>query len=202
MLSNPRDSFQVRVNFKYLSEHIPDNGSFIKQIDMSQLQIGQRIGKGTFGEVFKATWNGTEVGMNCLETSDVRLGVKFLTSPTVNEQFLQDFYKEVNIMRSILPIHCLDFFRSLRHPNVLQFLGACTNTPDICIIMEYMPFGSLFKILHDESIKLDLDMIRRMMLDAARGMNYLHKSDPMIIHRDLKSHNLLVFFPFDENSCH
>jgi serine/threonine protein kinase len=34
-----------------------------------------------------------------------------------------------------------------------------------------------------------------MMLDAARGMNYLHKSQPIIIHRDLKSHNLLV----DEN---
>jgi len=38
-------------------------------------------------------------------------------------------------------------------------------------------------------------MIKRMMMDAAKGMNYLHKSNPMIIHRDLKSHNLLV----DEN---
>lgn len=147
------------------------NDSFIKQIDIRDIQIGERIGKGTFGEVYKGVWNGTECG------------VKYLTAPAVNEQFLADFYKEVNIMRS------------LRHPNVLQFLGASTSTPDVCIIMEFMPFGSLFKILHDDSIKLDLEMIRRMMLDAARGMNYLHKSDPMIIHRDLKSHNLLV----DEN---
>lgn len=145
--------------------------SFIKQIDINNVKILNRIGKGTFGEVFRGIWNGTEVG------------IKFLTSPNMNEQFLNDFYKEVMIMRG------------LRHPNVLQFLGACTNPPDICIVMEYMPMGSLYKILHDEDIPLDREMIRKMMLDAAKGMNYLHKSDPVIIHRDLKSHNLLV----DEN---
>lgn len=90
------------------------------------------------------------------------------------------------------PEHSLISSRALRHPNVLQFLGACTSPPDVCIVMEYMPLGSLFKILHDETIRLDLGMIKRMMFDAAKGMNYLHKSNPMIIHRDLKSHNLLV----------
>jgi len=130
------------------------------------------IGKGTFGEVFKGVWNGTEVG------------VKFLNAQDMSDQFLQDFYKEVTIMRS------------LRHPNILQFLGAVTNPPNVCIVMEYMPMGSLFKILHDEEVKkLDFDLLKRMMLDAAKGMNYLHKSDPIVIHRDLKSHNLLV----DEN---
>jgi len=102
----------------------------------------------------------------------------------MNDQFLQDFYKEVIIMRS------------LRHPNILQFLGACTVPPNICIVMEFMPMGSLFKILHDEAItQMDFDLLKRMMLDTAKGMNYLHKSDPIVIHRDLKSHNLLV----DEN---
>lgn len=56
--------------------------------------------------------------------------------------------------------------------------------------MEYMPMGSLYKILHDQTIKLSLDIIRKMMVDAAKGMNYLHKSVPVIIHRDLKSHNV------------
>jgi serine/threonine protein kinase len=98
----------------------------------------------------------------------------------MNDAFMEEFYKEIRIMRS------------LSHPNVLQFLGACTKKPNIAIVMEYMPRGSLFKILHDKTIKLEISMIRRMMMDAARGMNYLHKSDPIIIHRDLKSHNLLV----------
>jgi len=161
------DDAEIGFSSKFLSDD-----SLFKQIDITELKIGERIGKGTFGEVYKGVWNGTEVG------------VKFLTtSSTMNEQFLEDFYKEVNIMRA------------LRHPNVLQFLGACTNPPDICIVMEYMPNGSLFKILHDETIKLELSLLKRMMIDAAKGMNYLHKSNPMIIHRDLKSHNLLV----DEN---
>lgn len=69
-------------------------------------------------------------------------------------------------------------------------MGACTNPPDICIVMEYMPMGSLYKILHDQTIKLSLDIIRKMMVDAAKGMNYLHKLVPVIIHRDLKSHNV------------
>jgi len=144
------------------------NQLFIKEIDISSIKLEARIGKGTFGEVFKGIWNGTDVG------------VKFLSSPHMNEQFLEEFYKEVTIMRS------------LSHPNVLQFLGACTQKPNIAIVMEYMPRGSLFKILHDHSTKLDMNMIRRMMMDASRGMNYLHKSNPIIIHRDLKSHNLLV----------
>jgi len=145
---------------------------FIKQIDITSVKILHRIGKGTFGEVFKGIWNGTEVA------------IKFLNAPSVvNDQFLQDFHKEVMIMRGC------------RHPNVLQFLGASSNPPNICIVMEYMPLGSLYKILHDDAVKLELEMIRKMMVDAARGMNYLHKSNPVIIHRDLKSHNLLV----DEN---
>lgn len=58
--------------------------------------------------------------------------------------------------------------------------------PDICILTEYMAKGSIYRILHDESAKLPWEMRRRFALDAARGMNYLHTSDPIVIHRDLK----------------
>jgi serine/threonine protein kinase len=52
--------------------------------------------------------------------------------------------------------------------------------------------GSVYRILHDETVKLSWEVRRKFALDAARGMNYLHSSDPILIHRDLKSHNLLV----------
>jgi len=149
------------------------NSTVFNTIDLNQIKLFGSIGKGTFGEVFKGNWHGTEVA------------VKFLNpANNVNEEFLDDFYKEVVIMKS------------LRHPNILQFLGACTREPNICIVIEYMPRGSLYKILHDTALKkLDFDLLKRMLMDAAKGMNYLHKSDPIVIHRDLKSHNLLV----DEN---
>eukprot|EP01117_Protostelium_nocturnum_P009566 TRINITY_DN3411_c0_g2_i2.p1 TRINITY_DN3411_c0_g2~~TRINITY_DN3411_c0_g2_i2.p1 ORF type:complete len:714 (-),score=214.05 TRINITY_DN3411_c0_g2_i2:702-2843(-) len=160
-----------------------DSPSMFKQIDFNGIKCLQKIGKGTFGEVYRGIWNGTEVG------------VKFLNSTMMNEEFMGDFNNEVTIMRG------------LRHPNILQFLGACTEVPNVCIVMEYMSLGSLYKILHDENPnqlcvegqggkkRFDQEVLKRMMLDAARGMNYLHKSVPVIIHRDLKTHNLLV----DEN---
>jgi len=157
--------------------HSINNSAFLyRSINFDTIKCQQKIGKGTFGEVFRGIWNGTEVA------------VKFLNMSNMNAEFLDDFHKEVNIMRG------------LRHPNILQFLGACTSMPNVCIVMEYMPFGSLYRILHDDSTKdasdrLSNELVKRMMLDAARGMNYLHKSHPIIIHRDLKSHNLLV----DEN---
>ncbi|CAN6464880.1 unnamed protein product [Victoria cruziana] len=55
--------------------------------------------------------------------------------------------------------------------------------------------GSLYKILHRPSCQIDEKRRIKMALDVAKGMNCLHTSVPTIVHRDLKSPNLLV----DEN---
>eukprot|EP01116_Phalansterium_solitarium_P008208 TRINITY_DN2170_c0_g1_i1.p1 TRINITY_DN2170_c0_g1~~TRINITY_DN2170_c0_g1_i1.p1 ORF type:complete len:192 (+),score=42.35 TRINITY_DN2170_c0_g1_i1:257-832(+) len=64
-----------------------------------------------------------------------------------------------------------------------------------------MPRGSLFGILHRRSFDLSWSLIIRIAMDVARGMNYLHKCTPIIIHRDLKSHNLLVDETFKVKVC-
>jgi serine/threonine protein kinase len=71
-------------------------------------------------------------------------------------------------------------------------MGAVCTEEKSAIIMEYMPRGSLFKILHNTNQPLDKKRRLRMALDVARGMNYLHRRNPPIVHRDLKSSNLLV----------
>jgi len=53
----------------------------------------------------------------------------------------------------------------------------------------------LYRLLHDEEIIVPFVLVRKFSLDVAKGMVYLHNSNPVILHRDLKSHNLLV----DEN---
>eukprot|EP01133_Synstelium_polycarpum_P020952 gene20952-25152_t len=139
-----------------------------KNIDISEIKIGDRVGKGNFGEVYKGYWRG------------VIVAIKKLPAHNVNDAVLREFHKEIELMRN------------LRHPNVIQFLGSCTISPNICICTEFMPRGSLYGILHDQSLALSWTLIKRLCIDAVRGIVYLHNSVPVILHRDLKSHNLLV----------
>eukprot|EP00002_Diphylleia_rotans_P009051 TRINITY_DN1906_c0_g1_i6.p1 TRINITY_DN1906_c0_g1~~TRINITY_DN1906_c0_g1_i6.p1 ORF type:complete len:617 (-),score=115.92 TRINITY_DN1906_c0_g1_i6:770-2620(-) len=138
------------------------------KLSMSELEIHKQIGVGSFGVVSKAIWRDTEVA------------VKILTNQTMGARQLEEFASEVGLM-------C-----ELRHPNVVLFMGACLDVPNVCLVTEYMPKGNLYDVLHTESLVIDWVRMLSMASDAARGMNYLHCSNPVIIHRDLKSSNLLV----------
>ncbi|XP_057478371.1 probable serine/threonine-protein kinase SIS8 [Actinidia eriantha] len=132
------------------------------------LQIGERIGIGSYGEVYRADLNSTEVA------------VKKFMDQDISGDALTQFKSEVEIMLR------------LRHPNVVLFMGAVTHPPNLSILTEYLPRGSLYKLLHRPNNQLDDKRRVRMALDVARGMNYLHTSHPTIVHRDLKTPNLLV----------
>ncbi|XVF06254.1 hypothetical protein REPUB_Repub06bG0032000 [Reevesia pubescens] len=138
------------------------------EIPWEDLDIGERIGLGSYGEVYHADWNGTEVAVK-----------KFLDQD-FSGAALAEFKREVRIMRR------------LRHPNVVLFMGAVTRPPSLSIISEFLPRGSLYKILHRPHSQIDEKRRIKMALDVARGMNCLHTSIPTIVHRDLKSPNLLV----------
>jgi serine/threonine protein kinase len=68
--------------------------------------------------------------------------------------------------------------------------------PNLCIVTEYMPQGSLSDILSTSTIKLTWNHKLRLLRSAALGINYLHSLQPVIVHRDLKPANLLVFSAF------
>uniref|UniRef100_A0A5B7AI21 non-specific serine/threonine protein kinase n=1 Tax=Davidia involucrata TaxID=16924 RepID=A0A5B7AI21_DAVIN len=138
------------------------------EILWEDLQIGERIGIGSYGEVYHADWNSTEVA------------VKKFMDQDISGDALAQFKCEVEIMLR------------LRHPNVVLFMGAVTHPPNLSILTEFLPRGSLFKLLHRPNIQLDEKRRMRMALDVAKGMNYLHTSHPVIVHRDLKTPNLLV----------
>jgi serine/threonine protein kinase len=76
----------------------------------------------------------------------------------------------------------------LRHPNVVQFLGAAIKPPYFYIISEFCPKGSLDSLLKKEKLTFEIKL--RMMLDTALGLLYLSRNN--ILHRDLKLGNLLV----------
>ncbi|XLR33043.1 hypothetical protein S83_060943 [Arachis hypogaea] len=138
------------------------------EIQWEDLRIGQRIGIGSCGEVFHADCNGSEVAVK-----------KFLTQDFSSDAVAQ-FKSEVEIMLR------------LRHPNIVLFMGAITRPPHLSILTEFLPRGSLYGLLRNPKFQLNDKRRLRMAVDVAKGMNYLHTSHPPIVHRDLKSPNLLV----------
>lgn len=140
------------------------------EISWDELNIKERVGAGSFGTVHRAEWNGSDVA------------VKVLTVQDFHDDQLKEFLREVAIMKRV------------RHPNVVLFMGAVTKRPHLSIVTEYLPRGSLYRLIHRPASGELLDQRRRlrMALDVAKGINYLHCLNPPIVHWDLKSPNLLV----------
>ncbi|KAJ9706613.1 hypothetical protein PVL29_001866 [Vitis rotundifolia] len=138
------------------------------EIQWEDLHFGEEIGRGSYAAVYHGIWNGSDVA------------IKVYFGDEYSEGTLQDYKKEIDIMRR------------LRHPNVLLFMGAVYSQERLAIVTELLPRGSLFRVLHKSNQALDIRRRLRMALDVARGMNYLHHRNPPIVHRDLKSSNLLV----------
>ncbi|KAI5075351.1 hypothetical protein GOP47_0009427 [Adiantum capillus-veneris] len=138
------------------------------EIHWDELVIGERIGLGSYGEVYHGDWHGTEVAVK-----------KFLNQDISGDALLE-FGSEVELMQR------------MRHPNVVLFMGAVMHPPNLSIVTEFLPRGSLYRLIHRSNSQIDERRRMRMALDVARGMNYLHNSSPVIVHRDLKSPNLLV----------
>uniref|UniRef100_A0A0D6R1J6 non-specific serine/threonine protein kinase n=1 Tax=Araucaria cunninghamii TaxID=56994 RepID=A0A0D6R1J6_ARACU len=85
----------------------------------------------------------------------------------------------------------LALLQRVRHPNVVQFLGAVTQSSPMMIITEYLPKGDLDAYLKKKGALKPLKALK-FALDIARGMNYLHENKPApIVHRDLKPPNIL-----------
>ncbi len=77
----------------------------------------------------------------------------------------------------------------LQHPNIVKLIGTCSQ-PRLCMVLEYVELGGLDKMLKNRGIKLTWKLIMNFLMDVAKGMGYLHECN--VIHRDLKSPNLLV----------
>ena len=80
----------------------------------------------------------------------------------------------------------------VHHPNIVQFLGACTRSEPVVIVSEIMDGGSLEDALRLRR-RLPLRRALEIALDCARGLNYLHLANPhAMIHRDLKPSNVML----------
>ncbi|XP_057797652.1 integrin-linked protein kinase 1-like isoform X2 [Salvia miltiorrhiza] len=137
------------------------------EIDPSELDFNGsvQITKGTYRI---ALWRGTKVA------------VKTFWEGIADEDKVTAFRDELALLQKI------------RHPNVVQFLGAVTQSSPMMIVTEYLPKGDLHEYLKKKG-SLKPATALRFAMDIARGMNYLHENKSgAIVHRDLEPSNILL----------
>merc|ERR1712083_689436 len=89
----------------------------------------------------------------------------------------------------------MSILTSVRHTSLVYCYGLLPTEP-VKILTEFCAGGTCFNLFHvdDEEDEVDLSWIQKVKIfdDTAQGMHYLHGLNPMIIHRDLKSLNMLL----------
>ena len=136
----------------------------------------EKVGEGSFGEVFRGTWLGTTVAVKTMhsEESSILKMDKFLTEIALTS--------------------------TLHHPNIVLFYGACVEVPNICLVMEFLNIN-LYDLLHTgHRSQIQFYQLHRFGCDVARGMRYLHRR-VKVIQRDLKSRNIMVDNNFNAKLC-
>nr|CAD1832040.1 unnamed protein product [Ananas comosus var. bracteatus] len=141
-------------------------------LDLGKLNMGMPFAQGAFGKLYKGTYNGEDVAIKLLEKPENDLERAQLME--------QQFAQEVMMLAT------------LKHPNIVRFIGACRKPIVWCIVTEYAKGGSVRQFLmRRQNRSVPLKLAVKQALDVAKGMAYVHGLG--FIHRDLKSDNLLIF---------
>jgi len=151
-----------------------------EQIDFEQLTQNECLGTGGFGAVYRGTFNGREVAIKKLFCEE---------GGNISPLQLEELEKEVAALRS------------LDHPRLVAFIGACLRPPDLCIVTEYMPGGSLHALLHKSKKPLVLAQQAKIALQICEGCAFLHGLSPPFVHRDLKSLNIVLDHSYNAKIC-
>lgn len=144
------------------------------EYDHEDLDYQDQIGEGSTATVFKAFMQGS-IGR-------VQVAVKEIHAKgQIDMATLQAVQRELFVLSRV------------DHDNILRFIGMVSSRLPVCLILEYCAGGSLFELLHNcWHIELSWKQKLKMIADTASALDYLHNFDPPILHRDLKSLNLML----------
>ncbi|XP_033238058.1 mitogen-activated protein kinase kinase kinase isoform X1 [Drosophila pseudoobscura] len=144
------------------------------EIEYEEMDIKEVIGSGGFCKVHRGFYDGEEVAIK----------IAHQTGDDDMQRMRDNVLQEAKL------------FWALKHENIAALRGVCLKTK-LCLVMEYARGGSLNRILAG---KIPPDVLVNWAIQIARGMNYLHNEAPMsIIHRDLKSSNVLIYEAIEDN---
>jgi len=166
--------FVVKAVLECITARAPAMDVPYDEIDYDDLEDIRYISKGNFGQIYRANYHGTDVAVKqLLDIGNTRM------------------HKYIEREMSLL--------MSLRHPHIVQFMGLCKHNNELFIITEFVPGGDLYDRLRDPTQKISWKKRVQVALETAQAIAYLHSKE--VIHRDLKSQNLLVDDSFRIKIC-
>eukprot|EP01137_Pigoraptor_chileana_P034462 Opistho-2@27049 len=143
----------------------------VQVVPFNSLTLEREMGRGSFGVVHMAKWNGTTVA------------VKVLHMAELTKKDKRDLEKELAVMAKLG-----------NHPNLLSLVAYCSAPP--ALVTEYIQLGSLHYLLHlceEDAIEAKMSdgrIKKRVLFGIANGLQQLHAVG--VIHRDIKPHNVLI----------
>ncbi|GLT96200.1 hypothetical protein SLE2022_138430 [Rubroshorea leprosula] len=133
-----------------------------------------KLGQGGFGTVYKGIWSNKEIAVKRVSKKSGR----------------QEFVAEVTTIGN------------LNHKNLVKLIGWCYESPELLLVYEYMPNGSLDKFIFSDDSRAELTLNWETRLSiingVAQALEYLHYgSQKRVLHRDIKSSNIMLDSEFN-----
>eukprot|EP00056_Hartaetosiga_gracilis_P016428 m.5000 g.5000 ORF g.5000 m.5000 type:complete len:591 (-) comp4094_c0_seq2:163-1935(-) len=133
------------------------------ELKRDAIKLGDRLGVGNYGEVYKGDYQGTIVAVKTIKEDSMET---------------DEFMKEAHVMKKLI------------HPNLVKLIGVCSSELPMYIVQEFVPQGDLLTYLRRRKKNIDLVAQLYMAFQAADGMSALEAQN--VIHRDLAARNCLV----------
>lgn len=140
-----------------------------KGININELYLHTKIATSATGETWQGKWQGNEIAAKILTLREC--------TPRISRDFNEEYPK----------------LRIFSHPNVMPVIGCCNSPPNLVVISQFMPVGSLYQVLH-EGAGIVVDSGRALMfaIDVAKGMAFLHSLDRQIPRLYLNSKHVMI----------
>ncbi|POM65318.1 TKL protein kinase, partial [Phytophthora palmivora] len=145
-----------------------------KRIPRDKVHIKNLLSRGAYGEVYSGLFNGWQVAVKML-----------LPVTRTNLQHVNEFLAEAKMTAT------------MDHPHIVSFVGvAWDSLSDLCVVLEFVDGGDLRMLLNKyqdmhEAVGFNRQKVS-IALQVCHALTYLHSLMPPIIHRDLKSRNILL----------
>ncbi|KAH8966210.1 hypothetical protein BDL97_03G012900 [Sphagnum fallax] len=169
-------TYYVCTTQKELQQRLQNSGGKCQALTLTQIKQATQnfkttIGIGGFGEVYYGKLvNGQEIAVKTLSTT--------------SHQTEQEFFNEIELLSMV------------HHKYLVSLVGYCLDRKHLMLVYEYVSGGDLRKRLHGDGVSrrpLSWKQRTRIISQVAEGLDYLHdKCYPTIIHRDVKSNNILL----------